>query len=145
MLGVAEFDLSKYVSNQDPSMAEKTQEDRLPLKNCLIDDKAYLDILIKAKVDMDAVQQSPSPSPRQHSGGRMAAASNYIPRLPTIAERDSESDLKEELDRKERDYQKKIVRLTGEVESLRLVHQQMTQSHAEMKRKMVKKNAPEML
>ncbi len=145
MLGVAEFDLSKYVSNQDPSMAEKTQEDRLPLKNCLIDDKAYLDILIKAKVDMDAVQQSPSPSPRQHSGGRMAAASSYIPRLPTIAERDSESDLKEELDRKERDYQKKIVRLTGEVESLRLVHQQMTQSHAEMKRKMVKKNAPEML
>lgn len=53
--------------------------------------------------------------------------------------------MKEELDRKERDYQKKIVRLTGEVESLRLVHQQMTQSHAEMKRKMVKKNAPEML
>lgn len=24
MLGVAEFDLSKYVSNQDPTMAEKT-------------------------------------------------------------------------------------------------------------------------
>lgn len=62
-----------------------------------------------------------------------------------IAERDSESDLKEELDRKEREYQKKIVRLTGELESLRLVHEQMTQNHAEMKRKMVKKNAPEMI
>ncbi len=53
MLGVAEFDLSKYVS--DPALADRTQEDRLPLKNCLIDDKAYLDILIKAKVDMDSV------------------------------------------------------------------------------------------
>ena len=149
MLGVAEFDLSQYVT-QDPQMAERTQEDRLPLKNCLIDDTAYIDILIKAKVDMDSLpaQQSPSSSPvhnRPHSGGRNAAASSYIPRMPTIMERDSESDLKEELDRKERDYLKKIVRLTGELESLRLVQVQMTQSHNEMKRKMVKKNAHEML
>lgn len=55
MLGVAEFDLSKYVS--DPSMADRTQEDRLQLKNCLIDPNAYIDILIKAKVDLD--QQQP--------------------------------------------------------------------------------------
>lgn len=144
MLGVAEFDLSKYVS--DPALADRTQEDRLPLKNCLIDDKAYLDILIKAKVDMDSVQQQPqSSSSRPRSGGRQAAASNYIPRLPTIQERDSESDLKEELDRKEREYQKKIVRLQGEVESLRLVHEQVTASHAEMTRKMVKKNASDMI
>lgn len=53
--------------------------------------------------------------------------------------------MKEELERKERDYQKKIVRLTGELESLRLVQVQMTQSHNEMKRKMVKKNAQEMI
>jgi poly-gamma-glutamate capsule biosynthesis protein CapA/YwtB (metallophosphatase superfamily) len=65
--------------------------------------------------------------------------------LPTIQERDSESDLKEELDRKEREYQKKIVRLQGEVESLRLVHEQVTASHAEMTRKMVKKNASDMI
>lgn len=66
MLGVAEFDLSKYVSTSDPGMSDKTQEDRLPLKNCLIDDTAYIDILIKAKVDMDSPvsQQSPSPQHR---------------------------------------------------------------------------------
>ena len=65
--------------------------------------------------------------------------------MPTIHERDSESDLKEELDRKVRDYEKKIVRLEGELESLRLAQGQIAQSHAEMKRKMVKKNGPEML
>jgi hypothetical protein len=54
MLGTADFDLSKYVT-QDPAMAEKTQEDRLPLKNCMIDGNAYIDIIIKAKVDMDSV------------------------------------------------------------------------------------------
>jgi hypothetical protein len=59
MLGVAEFDLSKYVS-QDPATAEKTQEDRLPLKNCLVDGNAYIDIIIKAKVDMDSVQLAPT-------------------------------------------------------------------------------------
>ena len=65
--------------------------------------------------------------------------------MPIIQERDSESDLKEELDRKVRDYEKKIVRLVGELESLRLVQGQIAQSHVEMKRKMVKKNGPEML
>ena len=149
MLGFAEFDLSKYVS-QDPAMAEKTQEDRLPLKNCLIDDSAYIDIFIKAKADLDSnqpQQSSPSQSPvhRNHSGGRTAATSSYVPRMPIIQERDSESDLKEELDRKVREYEKKIVRMVGELESLRLVQTQTTQSHAEMKKKMVKKNGNEML
>jgi len=61
MLGTADFDLSKYVS-QDPATAEKTQEDRLPLKNCMIDGNAYIDIIIKAKADLDSV-----PSPKQQS------------------------------------------------------------------------------
>lgn len=65
---------------------------------------------------------SPSNSGSKRSG-RLPAASSYIPRLPTIAERDSESDLKEELDRKEREYEKKIVRLAGELESLKLVQE----------------------
>jgi hypothetical protein len=75
----------------------------------------------------------------------MAASSSYVPRMPIIQERDSESDLKEELDRKVRDYEKKIVRLAGELESLRLVQGQIAQSHAEMQKKMVKKNGAEML
>jgi predicted RNase H-like nuclease (RuvC/YqgF family) len=68
-----------------------------------------------------------------------------VPRLPIIQERDSESDLKEELDRKVKEYEKKIVRLAGELESLRLVQTQMAQSHAEMQKKMVKKNGGDML
>lgn len=75
----------------------------------------------------------------------MGASSSYVPRMPIIHERDSESDLKEELDRKVRDYEKKIVRLAGELESLRLVQGQIAQSHAEMQKKMVKKNGAEML
>ena len=53
--------------------------------------------------------------------------------------------MKEELDRKVREYEKKIVRMVGELESLRLVQTQTTQSHAEMNKKMVKKNGNEML
>jgi hypothetical protein len=51
MLGVAEFDLAKYANNTE--MQDKTQEDRLPLKNCLIDSNAFLEVVIKAKVDPD--------------------------------------------------------------------------------------------
>ena len=50
--------------------------------------------------------------------------------------------MKEELDRKVREYEKKIVRMVGELESLRLVQTQTTQSHAEMKKNMVKTLGP---
>jgi hypothetical protein len=72
----------------------------------LIDPSAYLEILIKAKVDINSIPSpsSSSPSNRIHSQGRYAANSSHNLRLPTIAERESESDLKEELDRKERDF-----------------------------------------
>ena len=66
-------------------------------------------------------------------------------RLPTIAERESESDLKEELDRKEREYEKKITRLNSDVEILRKSRDQALLSHAEMKLKMIKKGGDEML
>lgn len=44
LLGDADFDLSKYANSEVPS------EDKLPLKNCSIDPKAYIEIFIKAKV-----------------------------------------------------------------------------------------------
>lgn len=43
-LGEAEFDLSKYAND------EKPWEDKLPLKNCEMDENAYIEIFIKAKV-----------------------------------------------------------------------------------------------
>ena len=114
------------------------------MKNCMIDPSAYLDILIKAKVDPTSVPSS-SPSGRMHSSGRDAAKSMQGLRLPTIAERESESDLKEELDRKERDYQKKIAKLQSEVDTLRHARDQVLQSHSEMKLKMIKKGGGDML
>lgn len=44
MLGSADFDLSKYAND------ERAQDDRLPLKNCSLDQSAYIEIYIKAKV-----------------------------------------------------------------------------------------------
>ena len=48
MLGSADFDLAKYANVEDP------QEDKLPLKNCMLDKEAYVEIYIKAKV-LDAL------------------------------------------------------------------------------------------
>lgn len=44
LVGEADFDLSKYANSERP------YEDKLPLKNCSIDPKAFIEIFIKAKV-----------------------------------------------------------------------------------------------
>ena len=44
LLGEADFDLAKYAND------ERATEDKLPLKNCEIDPKAFIEIHIKAKV-----------------------------------------------------------------------------------------------
>jgi hypothetical protein len=44
LIGEADFDLAKYANE------ERSQEDKLPLKNCTIDPKAFIEIYIKAKV-----------------------------------------------------------------------------------------------
>jgi hypothetical protein len=44
MLGEADFDLAKYAND------ERATEDKLPLKNCAMDPKAFIEIYIKAKV-----------------------------------------------------------------------------------------------
>ena len=41
MVGLADFDLSKYVNNY---ASDKVIEDRLPLKNCSLDPGAYIEI-----------------------------------------------------------------------------------------------------
>ena len=44
IIGEADFDLAKYANE------ERAQDDKLPLKNCTIDPKAFIEIYIKAKV-----------------------------------------------------------------------------------------------
>ena len=44
LLGEADFDLSKYAND------ERAIDDKLPLRNCAIDPKAFIEIFIKAKV-----------------------------------------------------------------------------------------------
>lgn len=105
MLGSADFDLAKYANVEEP------QEDRLPLKNCLLDKEAYVEIYIKAKV-LDALPQTPTMSGR-------GAGGNAFTQMPVIEERESESDVKEELERKEKEYQRNIERLEDTLEDLR--------------------------
>lgn len=107
MLGSADFDLSKYAND------ERAQDDRLPLKNCTIDSSAYIEIYIKAKV-LDQVPQTPS----------MRAPGMQLTSMPTIEERDSEADVREELERKEKEYRRNIERLEDMLDDLRRKEQE---------------------
>jgi septal ring factor EnvC (AmiA/AmiB activator) len=66
-------------------------------------------------------------------------------KMPTIEERQSEYDNQEELARKRGDYEKKITRITSEVQDLKRTLEQMQRQNEEHKGKLVKKEAREML
>ena len=100
MLGEADFDLSKYANE------ERAMEDRLPIKNSP-DPNAFIEIYIKAKV----LEAAP-----QHSS-RVASALNIS--MPVIEERDSDFDVKEELEKKEKEYKRNIERLEEHLEQLK--------------------------
>ena len=100
MLGEADFDLSKYANE------ERAMEDRLPIKNSS-DPNAFIEIYIKAKV-LEAAPQTSS---------RVASALNIS--MPVIEERDSEFDVKEELEKKEKEYKRNIERLEEHLDQLK--------------------------
>lgn len=104
MLGEADFDLSKYAND------DRAQEDRLPLKNCSIDSTAYIEIYIKAKV-LDNLPQTPSKN--------SSMMNQSATRMDTIEERESEFDMKEEYERKEKEYRRNIERLEDTLEDLK--------------------------
>eukprot|EP00347_Sterkiella_histriomuscorum_P010529 403375936 len=112
MLGSADFDLSKYAND------ERAQDDRLPLKNCTIDSSAYIEIYIKAKVLDQGVPQTPS----------MRTPGMQLTSMPTIEERDSEADVREELERKEKEYRRNIERLEDMLDDLRRKEQETEQT-----------------
>jgi len=95
MLGVADFDLAKYAND------EKLQEDKLPLKNCTIDPNGYIEIHIKSKVDGGL-------APNPMAGTPSARLNSSFLRMPTIHETENECDTKDEIERKEKEYQKKL-------------------------------------
>lgn len=101
MLGEADFDLSKYANE------EKAMEDKLPIKNCSTDPDAYIEIYIKAKV----LEAAPSSSSRLNSSLNTS--------MPVIEERDSEFDVREELEKKEKEYKKNIERLEEHLDELK--------------------------
>jgi vacuolar-type H+-ATPase subunit I/STV1 len=101
MLGEADFDLSKYANE------ERAMEDRLPVKNCSFDPNAYIEIYIKAKV----LEAAPQNSSRVNNSLNIS--------MPIIEERDSEFDVREELEKKEKEYKKNIERLEEHLEELK--------------------------
>lgn len=104
MLGETDIDLSKYAN------LEKAVEDRLPLRQCQ-DENGCIDIYCKAK-PLDNVPQTPS---------------LRTPALPIIQERESESDLKEEFEKREKEYQGKITTLEKEIIGLKKQHEEQTE------------------
>ena len=63
LVGVAELDLGKYANMPEGVM----HKDQLPLKDCLLDKTAYIEILIKTKIERDV-----SPSNSSSSSSRNA-------------------------------------------------------------------------
>ena len=110
MLGTAEFDLAKYANE------EKAYDDKLPLKNCLISKEGYIEIYIKCKAEGGL----PSPNgSAPHPSMQKSLNTSAFSKMPVIEEKDSESDIKEEIERKEKEYKKKIDQLEAEVEALK--------------------------
>lgn len=97
MLGEADFDLGKYAN--DPS---KTK-DQLPLRNCESDPKAFIEIYIKAKMLEDKDKTTPR--------GTKAGLNREVSALPSIEEKNSDFEVKEEFERLEIEYLKTISRL----------------------------------
>jgi hypothetical protein len=64
-----------------------------------------------------------------------------IMRMPAIEERESEHDTKEELDRKEREYQRMISKIESDIYILRGKREMMIKQNEEQKGKMVKREA----
>lgn len=104
MLGEADFDLGKYANNPQAT------KDKLPLRNCESDPKAYIEIYIKAK----NVEQGDTPSNvdsagRQRNSLAESTRSRYTAALmPAIEEKNSEVDPKEQFDAEEKEYERTI-------------------------------------
>ena len=137
MLGVADFDLAKYASE------ERQQEDKLPLRNCTLDPNAYVEIHIKAKVDGPSGSVSPSGAGTPNS--MRNALNNSLLRMPTIEERDGECDVKEELERKEKEYLRKIRLLESEVDALSLAKQTQQRIFDELNANLTQHKGAELL
>ena len=109
MIGVADFDLSKYANDERP------QEDKLPLRNCTLDPNAYVEIHIKAKVEGGA---TPPGAQVPGTPNSLRALNSSMMSMPTIEEREGECDIREEIERKEKEFLKKSQLLEHDIEVL---------------------------
>ena len=98
MLGEADFDLGNYANSQ------RAQEAKLPLRGCQDDPEAYIEIYIKAK-NLEAV----APTPSVHMSS-----------MPIIEERNSESDLKDDFENKEKQYKRNIESLGNMLQGMHM-------------------------
>ena len=110
-LGEADFDLGKYAN--DP----ESTKDKLPLRNCETDPKAYIQILIKAKtLDSDATPKRGSTNLNESMRSVTQLTANLG--LQAIEEKNSEFDAREELERQQQQYERQIKKLNEELDGL---------------------------
>ena len=112
-LGEADFDLGKYAN--DP----ESNKDKLPLRNCETDPKAYIQILIKAKtIDSDSTPRRNTQNNMLNESTRSVVQLTANLGLQAIEEKNSEFDAREELERQQQQYEKQIQRLKEELDGL---------------------------
>lgn len=123
IIGVAEFDLAKYAS---PGNEDKMIEDKLILKNCLMDPEgtSYVEIHIRCKIEGGAMTPVSGALPSTPNSMRGGLNSSSFLKMPTIEEKESEHDLKEEIERKEKNYLKKLDELEQELDKLNKLKEQ---------------------
>jgi hypothetical protein len=124
MLGVADFDLSKYAVSEQP------QEEKLPLRNCSLDTDAWVEIHIKCKIEGGG-----PPAPSTPKRGLSSLNNSGLLRMPTIAEKEEESDMKEEIERREKDYVKRLAALEGEIDGLKKTKSELEQKYSMVSQK----------
>lgn len=145
MLGTTEFDLGKYANDCENGGVSGFQEDRLTLKNCMVDQsgRAHIQIHIRAHmnepippVPQNQIQSSSNNVNQSGTGtgvviqhlnshsriSKLKSGTYQQTVMPVIEERESESDVKEELEKKEKDYQRNIELLEETVDDLKRVY-----------------------
>ena len=107
----------------------------------MADPDAWVEIHIKCKVE-GGVGPSPFNGALTSTpvSGRGLNASGLL-RMPTIEENEGETDIREEVERKEKDYEKKLRSLETELDALKQIKDQKQKTFDELTQKFTKSKA----
>ena len=156
VIGDADFDLAYYANN--PTILS----DKLPLKRCTIDSKAYIEIYIKTNSQEVLNKERSNSGQGGQASDRSASPQNGGESMPQIGsrkgalvhsqltqvdERTSEGGFKEVLDRKEFEYYESVNTLTSRIDDIKKITEltQMEISNIHKQNEDIEKNQQRIL